>query len=70
MTANVGTVDRIARLLIGTALIVAPLLNFMGIGASMATAYTIMGIGAILALTAIFSVCPLYSVLGLSTNKV
>ena len=34
MAANVGTIDRAIRLVIGAALIIAPLINFMGLGAS------------------------------------
>jgi hypothetical protein len=69
MAANVGTVDRALRLLVGVALIVAPLLNFMGLGASSVVAYTLMGVGGILALTAVFGMCPIYSVLGIRTNS-
>ena len=69
MAANVGTVDRALRLLVGVALIVAPLLNFMGLGASTLVAYTLMGVGGILALTAVFGMCPIYSVLGIRTNS-
>ena len=69
MSANVVKIDRVARLLIGAALIVAPLLNLMGLGESAVAAYAIMGFGAILALTAIFGTCPLYSLLGFSTRK-
>ena len=69
MAANVGTVDRALRMLVGVALIVAPLLNFMGLGASTLVAYTLMGVGGILALTAVFGMCPIYSVLGIRTNS-
>jgi hypothetical protein len=69
MAANVGTVDRALRLIVGAALIVAPLLNFMGLGASTAVAYTLMGVGGILALTAVFGMCPIYSLLGIKTNS-
>ena len=69
MAANVGTVDRALRLLVGAALIVAPLLNFMGLGASTTVAYTLMAVGGIMALTAVFGMCPLYSLLGIRTNS-
>ncbi len=69
MKANVGTIDRALRFLIGIALIVAPLLNFMGLGANTVTAYVLMAIGGILTLTAVFGVCPLYSLLGIKTNS-
>lgn len=69
MTANVGTLDRSLRVIIGIALIVAPLLNFMGLGASAVVAYLLMAIGAILILTALFSFCPLYRLLNISSMK-
>lgn len=69
MAANVGTVDRALRFVVGAALIVAPLLNFMGLGTSTAVAYTLMAIGGILVLTAVFGTCLLYSVLGISTKS-
>jgi hypothetical protein len=69
MNTNVGTIDRALRLILGVALIVAPLLNTMGLGANTLIAYTLMAVGGILTLTAIFGVCPLYSVLGIKTNS-
>lgn len=69
MTGNVGTVDRALRFVIGVALIVAPLLDFMGLGASTVGAYSLMAVGAVLALTAIFGLCPLYSLLGIKTKS-
>ena len=69
MNTNVGTIDRALRLILGAALIVAPLLNIMGLGANTLIAFTLMAVGGILTLTAIFGVCPLYSVLGIKTNS-
>ncbi len=69
MTANVGTVDRGLRVILGIALIVAPLLNFLGLGASAVVAYILMAIGAILILTGLFSFCPLYRMLNIRTKK-
>jgi len=69
MTTNMGTFDRALRLIIGLALIVAPLMNYLGLGASSAVAYTLMAIGGILTLTSVFGVCPLYKLLGIQTNS-
>ncbi len=69
MASNVGTVDRALRLVVGAALIVAPLINFMGLGADTIIAYVMMAIGGILALTAVFGVCPIYRVLGIATKS-
>ena len=68
MTANVGTWDRFVRLIIGIALIVAPLINFMGMGSSSTLAYVLMAVGAILIVTAAIGFCPLYRILGMSTS--
>ncbi len=69
MSSNVGMIDRALRLLVGLALIVAPMINFMGLGATAATAYTLMAIGGVLILTAVFGVCPIYKLLGLKTTE-
>jgi hypothetical protein len=69
MTGNVGTVDRALRFVIGAALILAPLLNIMGLGANAMVAYLLMAVGGILALTAVFGMCPLYSLLGIKTKS-
>lgn len=67
MTANVGTIDRAVRVLLGLALIVAPLINLFGIWSSQLWGYGAMVVGAILVLTAVFKICPIYRVLGIST---
>ena len=69
MAANVGTVDRALRLIVGAALVVAPLINFMGLGASTVVAYGLMAVGGILVLTSVFGMCPIYSVLGIKTKS-
>lgn len=61
---NVGTVDRIARIIFGAALIS---LFFLNPDASWRY-FTLLGI--IPLLTGIFSTCPLYSLLGMSTCPV
>ena len=63
MTANVGTVDRIVRLIIGLLLLgYAMRIGFADTG------WNWVGwIGVIPILTAIFAYCPLYSFLGCST---
>jgi len=63
MTTNVGTVDRIARLIIGGALlafaigIIAPGSGYNWIG----------WLGFVLILSAVFATCPLYSLIGMRT---
>ncbi len=66
MTANVGAVDRILRIIIGAALI-AFALGFIATGSP----YAWLGwIGVIPLLTALVGSCPLYSIVGLSTCPV
>ena len=61
MKANVGTIDRIARVVGGGALIVASLAGVIGVWG---------WIGVVPLGTAIFRFCPLYVMLGLSTCPV
>lgn len=64
MTVNVGTVDRIARIVVGVALIafalgyIAPASGWNWVG----------WIGVLPILTALIGNCPAYSVLGVSTR--
>jgi len=69
MFSNVGMIDRLLRLVIGAALITAPLINFMGLGASAAVTYLMIAIGVILGVTAVFGICPLYKLMGVSTKS-
>ena len=67
MERNVGSADRVLRLILGLALIVLPLLNVPAIWSVAWLAYGSMIVGAVLVLTSASGVCPLYSVLGLRT---
>jgi hypothetical protein len=61
MTTNVGTIDRAVRIVIGLALLWYALM-------APATGYNWIGwIGVIPIITALVGVCPLYSILGVST---
>jgi len=64
MTANVGSIDRILRVVVGIALIAAALGLF-------GPAYqSVWGwIGVVPLVTALMGWCPLYSVLGIRTCK-
>lgn len=64
MTANVGTIDRVARVAVGLALI-AFALGFIAPGTSWAW---VGWIGIVPILTAIFATCPAYSMAGCSTK--
>ncbi|WP_333830564.1 YgaP family membrane protein [Pararhodobacter sp.] len=58
---NVGTADRIIRVVVGLALLAA---FFLHTGASLRWLYLI---GIVPLVTGLFSTCPLYSLLGIST---
>ena len=63
MTTNVGTIDRIFRVIVGIALIAFALGYVFP-----ATGWNWVGwIGLVPILTAVFGTCPVYTVLGLST---
>jgi hypothetical protein len=59
MKANVGTIDRVLRVVLGLGI-----LSLAFIGPQTPWAY----LGVIPLLTGIFSFCPLYSVLGMNTR--
>ncbi len=69
MTANLGSVDRVLRLLIGLALLASPLLNIPAIWSDGTWAYASMAVGLVLTGTALFNFCPIYKVLGISTCR-
>lgn len=64
MTINMGSFDRLARLIVGAALI-AFALGYIAPG----TGWNLVGwIGVVPILTALFGTCPAYSLLGWSTR--
>ncbi len=65
--ANVGSADRLIRLIAGIALIVIPFL--MGMSLSSMPGLAMVIIGAILVVTAVIKFCPLYKIIGARTNK-
>ena len=65
---NVGTPDRIARLIIGALLIAAPFLTGWPIWASALAFWAAIIVGVVLLATAVFSFCPIYAALGLNTR--
>ena len=64
MSANVGTFDRIARIVLGVALIVFAL-GYIAPGTSWSW---VVWIGIVPILTAIFGTCPVYSLFGMLTR--
>jgi hypothetical protein len=70
MRFNVGTPDRIARIVIGAVLVLLPFLSGLALFANPHWLWASIIVGAVLIVTAIVRFCPLYAILGLSTCKV
>lgn len=66
---NMGRIDRGVRALLGVALLFLPLLNIPDIWSSATLSYISMGVGLIMLATSLFGYCPLYTVLGIHTNR-
>ncbi len=67
MTANVGTIDRVLRLVVGLLLVVAPFATQIAVFQGQVATIVSVVAGAVLVLTALVRVCPLYSLLGMRT---
>jgi hypothetical protein len=62
MTANIGTIDRSLRVVLGLALLISAYDVVTDVWAWLAAAT-----GAVLLVTALIGICPAYSILGVST---
>lgn len=70
MTMNVGTIDRVFRLLLGIILLAAPFVSGLAVFAS-STATLISVIAGIVMLgTSALKFCPLYRIFGIRTCKI
>lgn len=69
MTVNVGKTDQIVRALAGLILLVAPFTTSLPIFANTYAVYGAVLVGAVLLLTSMVRICPLYSVLGINSCK-
>lgn len=67
--ANVGTPDRIIRVIVGAVLILLPFVTGWPVWTSMIATVAAVVVGAVLIVTAAIRFCPIYAVLRLSTNK-
>lgn len=63
--ANVGSADRLIRLILGAILIAIPFIQGMALTAF--PGVIMLAVGAILAATAVIKFCPLYKTVGVST---
>ncbi|MFB9263297.1 DUF2892 domain-containing protein [Bradyrhizobium erythrophlei] len=65
MTRNIGRIDQFVRIVIGLALIAYTVKD-----GALGESWLVMGtIGLVLIVTAFFSYCPLYTLLGVSTRR-
>ena len=70
MKINVGTPDRIARIVIGAVLVLLPFVSGLALFANPLWLWASVVIGVVLIVTALVRFCPLYAILGLSTCRV
>jgi len=67
MSVNVGTFDRLVRLIAGLLLVIAPFATSMALFEGTVARAISVAVGAVLIVTALVRVCPLYSLLGMRT---
>ncbi|MEO8756554.1 MAG: DUF2892 domain-containing protein [Devosia sp.] len=67
--SNVGTLDRIFRFAVGAFLAVAPFLTGWPVWTSAVALWASVIVGVVLIATSMFSFCPIYAVLGLSSKR-
>lgn len=70
MTVNLGSIDRVLRVVLGLVLIAAPFVSDFGVFVS--TSATIIAIvaGVILIATSAMRFCPIYRIFGIRTCKI
>ena len=68
MNANVGTIDRLFRGLLGVVLIALPFVTNVTAGSALLT-YGSVAVGLVMLVVAITRVCPIYSIFGLKTCR-
>ena len=69
MAANVGTADRMLRIVIGALLIATPYLTSWAVWGNPLVRWLIPIVGLVLIVTAIVRFCPLYRAVGVNTCK-
>ena len=65
MKKNMGTIDKVIRILVAVVVVILYFTNVI----SGTLGIILLALSAIFVLTSIFSICPLYMPLGLSTRK-
>ena len=69
MTTNVGTVDRVFRLLLGIILLAAPFASGFAVFASSTATIISVIAGVVMIGTSAMKFCPLYRIFGIRTCK-
>lgn len=69
MTANLGKIDRIFRIVLGLALLAAPFVSGMAIFASTTATVVSVLVGLVMLATASMRFCPIYRIFGIRTCK-
>ncbi|MCW5720129.1 MAG: DUF2892 domain-containing protein [Devosia sp.] len=69
MKLNVGTPDRIARLIIGVLLLIAPFVTGWALFANPVWTWIFVIVGLVLVVTGIVRFCPAYAIFNLSTSR-
>lgn len=70
MTTNLGTIDRVFRLLVGIILLAAPFIGSLTIFASSTATILSVVVGIVMVATSAMKFCPLYRIFGIRTCKV
>lgn len=69
MTANVGTIDRALRALLGIVLLGAALFSGLPLFEGSLARYLTAGVGVVMLVVAATRVCPVYSLFGFKTCR-
>lgn len=68
-TANVGSADRIIRLIVGAVFIILPFISSSPLWSGALMIWLLPLVGLVLIATAFLRFCPLYKILGVKTCK-
>ncbi len=70
MTANVGTIDRILRFILGVVLLALPFATDIALFAQPLYFYGAICVGVVMLLVSVVRICPLYSIFGIKTCRI
>lgn len=70
MTANLGTIDRMFRIVLGIVLLAAPFVSGMAIFESSTPTIVSVAAGIVMVATSAMRFCPLYRIFGIQTCKI